>query len=262
MAGKPIRISFLGDERDLTGALGKSEAAMKSAAAEAQKAGRTIDSSFSTAAEGADNVASKGAQAAGALSGLGGLAATQGGTIGALGGAMATAGIATQALADSGDLLNVVTESNIVKTGLQKAAQIGNAAATIASTAATKAATAGQWLLNAALDANPIGLIIIGLVAAAAGLVILYKKSAVARNIINGAFSGIRKVVGGVVSLFTHGIPNAITGVVGFVKSHWKPIVGIILGPIGLIVIGVTSHLDTIRDKFPNQGKTLSAIGG
>jgi hypothetical protein len=262
MAGKPIRIAFLGDTRDLEGSLGKAESAMKGTGDTAVKEGRKIDGAFNSTAESADNVASKGSQAAGALSGLGGLAATQGGTIGALGGAMATAGIATQALADSGDLLNVVTESNIVKGAIQKAQLVGSTIATYATAAATKSYAAGQWLLNAALDANPIGLLVIGLVALAGGLILAYKKSETFRNIVNGAFGAVTKVVGGFVSFFTHKIPDAISSVVGFVKSHWKPIVGVMLGPIGLLVIGVTSHLDDIRDGFNNVVSFVTGIPG
>lgn len=248
--GKPVRIAFLGDTHDLTNATGQVSKAVKAAADDTVKAGHRIDSALEGTAGHADNLASKGSQAAGGLSGLGDLAATQGGVIGSLGKTMLTAGIATQALADSGDLLNVVTESTIVKKGIEKVQTVASTAATIAGTAATKAAAAGQWLLNAALNANPIGLIVIGLIAAVAGIVLLYKKSTVARNIINGAFHAITGAVKPVINVFTHGIPNAISGVVGFVKSHWKPIIAIILGPLGLVVAGVAGHIDDIKDKF------------
>lgn len=259
---KPVTIAFLGDTHDLTNATGDVSRAVKSAADDVVKSGRKIDGALEGTAGHADNLASKGSQAAGGLSGLGDLAAQQGGVIGALGGTMMTAGIATQALADSGDLLNVVTESTIVKKGLDKVATIGSTVATIAGTAATKAATAGQWLLNAALSANPVGLIVIGLVALVAGLVIAYKKSETFRNIVNGAFHAVSGAAKPVVNLFTKGIPNAVSSVVRFVKSHWKPIIAIILGPVGLIVAGVSGHLDDIRDKFNGIVDFVGGIPG
>jgi phage-related protein len=262
VSGKPIRIAFLGDTRDLEGALGKAEGAMKGAADTAVKEGRKIDSAFDSTAGAADNVASKGSQAAGALSGLGGLAATQGGALGSFGAAAVVAGTATQALADSGDLLNVVTESAIVKKGLDKAATVGSTIATVASTAATKAATAGQWLLNAALSANPVGLVVAGIILLVGALFLAYKKSETFRNIVNGVFASVGKVVGGFVSFFTHAIPNAIGNVVSFVKAHWKPIVSIILGPVGLLVVGITSHLDDIKDGFNNTVAFVAGIPG
>lgn len=262
MAGKPIRITFLGDTKDLQGNLGKAEASMKSAAAEAEKSGSRIDSSFNGTAEAADNVASKGSQAAGALSGLGGLAATQGGTIGALGGAMATAGIATQALADSGDLLNVVTESNIVKSGIQKAQLIGTTVATYATNAATKTYAAGQWLLNAALNANPIGVLVVGLGLLIGGLILAYKKSSTFRGIVQGAFGAITGAARPVIALFSHAIPDAVSHVVGFVKAHWKPIISIMLGPLGLIIAGVSGHVDDIKNKFNEVVGFVAGIPG
>lgn len=62
---------------------------------------------------------------------------------------------------------------------------------TIAMNAATKAAAAGQWLLNAAMTDNPIGLVVLALAALVGGMVIAYKKSETFRTIVNGAFHGI-----------------------------------------------------------------------
>lgn len=260
--GRPVVISFQGDSRDLTNAAGDVSKAVNRAADDAVKAGRRIDSSFDSTAGHADNVASKGSQAAGALSGLGGLAATQGGALGGLGAQAVVAGTAVQGLADAGDLLNVVTESTIAKTLLSKAATVGSTAATVAGTVATKLAAGGQWLLNAALSANPIGLVVLGLVAATAGIVLLYKKSATARKIINGAFGAIKAGAKPVVDLFTKGIPHAISGVVNFVKSHWKPIISIMLGPLGLIVAGVSGHVQDIKDKFNDVVGFVRGIPG
>jgi TP901 family phage tail tape measure protein len=71
------------------------------------------------------------------------------------------------------------------------AAGIGQAKA-IAVTIATKAWAAAQWLLNAALTANPIGLVIVGIAALVAGLVLLYKKSDKAREVMDKLWRGIK----------------------------------------------------------------------
>lgn len=102
--------------------------------------------------------------------------------------------------------------------------------------AGTKVVTAGQWLLNAALDANPIGLVIIAIAALVAALVIAYKHSDTFRAIVDKTFTFIGKVV-----------PQVIGTVVGFVKDHWGLLVSIIGGPMGLIVVQVIKHWDTIR---------------
>ncbi len=63
--------------------------------------------------------------------------------------------------------------------------------AMLAASTATKAGTAAQWLLNAALTANPIGIIIVGLGAAAAAMYALYQTCEPVRNAFDLVFSGI-----------------------------------------------------------------------
>jgi hypothetical protein len=58
--------------------------------------------------------------------------------------------------------------------------------------AATRVWAAGQWLLNAALSANPIGLVIVGIAALVGGLIVAYKKSATFRSIVQGAWAGVK----------------------------------------------------------------------
>ena len=85
-----------------------------------------------------------------------------------------------------------------VVVGVAAAAYVGLTAAGAAHTAymaASAAATGGltvaQWALNAALTANPIGLIVVAIAALVAGLVIAYKKSETFRNVVDTAFAAI-----------------------------------------------------------------------
>jgi TP901 family phage tail tape measure protein len=58
-------------------------------------------------------------------------------------------------------------------------------------TAVTKTWTAVQWLMNAALTANPIGLVVVGIAALVAGIIIAYKKSETFRTVVQGAFAAV-----------------------------------------------------------------------
>jgi TP901 family phage tail tape measure protein len=116
---------------------------------------------------------------------------------------------------------------------------------------AAKAWAVAQWLLNAAMSANPIGLIIIGLVALAAGLVLAYKKSETFRNIVNAAFSAVKKVAGAVITW----LPKAVGKAVDFVKKHWRKIIAVLGGPLGIAVMLVVKHWDKIKSV------TSGAIG-
>lgn len=67
---------------------------------------------------------------------------------------------------------------------------------TAAVTAATAAYTAAQWLLNAALTANPIGLVIAAIALLVAGIVVAYKRSETFRNVIHTVWDWLKKFVG------------------------------------------------------------------
>lgn len=60
---------------------------------------------------------------------------------------------------------------------------------------ATKIAAAAQWALNAAMSANPIGLIIAALVALVGGIVLAYRHSETFRNIVQSVWKAIQTAV-------------------------------------------------------------------
>lgn len=136
-------------------------------------------------------------------------------------------------------------------------------AITIAANAASKTWVATQWLLNAALTANPIGLVIVAIAALVAGIVIAYNKSETFRDIINklgGAFMGAVQAVGefagkvqakvGEIVNYVQGIPGKITGVFSNAGS--------ILSGIGAAIID--GLISGIRSKFDDVMGTLSEL--
>ena len=79
--------------------------------------------------------------------------------------------------------MNTVSGNAAVATTMRgRAAAIGHAIATRAQAVATRAAAMGQWLLNAALTANPIGLIIAGLVAVGVALYAFFTRTETGRR--------------------------------------------------------------------------------
>lgn len=61
--------------------------------------------------------------------------------------------------------------------------------------AGTKIVAGAQWLLNAALTANPIGIVVVAIGALVAALVIAYKRSETFRNIVDGVFRWFRTFI-------------------------------------------------------------------
>lgn len=68
-------------------------------------------------------------------------------------------------------------------------------ARTIFATSVTKVVTAAQWAWNAAMNANPIGILITGVGALVGGMVIAYKRSETFKASIAGVFGVIKKLV-------------------------------------------------------------------
>lgn len=63
---------------------------------------------------------------------------------------------------------------------------------------AQEGATVAQWLLNTAMNANPIGLIIAGITALVAAFAVLWNKSEAFRNFFIGMWEGIKETVGAI----------------------------------------------------------------
>jgi hypothetical protein len=87
-----------------------------------------------------------------------------------------------------------------------RVALLAGQAAMLIVRGATIAWTAVQWLLNAALAANPIGLVVIGIAALVAALVLAWQHSETFRNIVIGAWNAIRAT--------TVAVWNFITGII------------------------------------------------
>jgi hypothetical protein len=114
-----------------------------------------------------------------------------------------TGGEAREVLEKLGNVLKDVTgflwdnkEAVAAVTAAIVAYKIGIVAYTVytnVASVATKAWAAAQWLLNAAMNANPLGLVITGLALLAAGLVLAYKKSETFREIVDGAMDAVGK---------------------------------------------------------------------
>lgn len=122
-----------------------------------------------------------------------------------------------------------------------KAALMLNALWVAATTLATSEMTAAQWLLNAALTANPIGIVVVALAALVAGLIIAYKSSGTFRAIVQGAFDAVLNVAQVVAGFFTSTLPAAFQAVLDWVKGNWPLIATLVAGPFAPVVALATN---------------------
>ena len=114
----------------------------------------------------------------------------------------------------------------------------------IAVKVATAAWTAAQWLLNAALDANPIGVVVVALAALAAGLIYAYKHSQTFRDVVHAAL--------GAVEAAAHTRAAACDSLVAaarvafdWIVAHWQ-VAAFAFGPLGAAVALIASNWDKV----------------
>lgn len=88
---------------------------------------------------------------------------------------------------------------------------------------ANEGVTAAQWLLNAAMNANPIGIVIAAVTGLVAGLVVLWNTNEGFRNAVIKAWNAIKEtavnVWGSICTFFTVTIPNAWNSLVSWFQG-------------------------------------------
>lgn len=166
---------------------------------------------------------------------------------------------------------------------LDAAAWVRSTAATIAHTTATVAANiagkamavglkawaAAQWLVNAALSANPIGLIVVGIAALVAGVVLAWKHSEKFRAVVTAAWAGIKAAT---VATF-NAVKNVITGAFkvlarvflnftgpGLIIKHWNTIRSVTASAWGAIRGAVSGAVNAVKNAISSMIGKITGI--
>ncbi|WFN94177.1 tape measure protein [Gordonia sihwensis] len=137
----------------------------------------------------------------------------------------------------------------------------------------TKGAMAVQAAFNAVMAANPVMLVVMAIAALVAGLVVAYKRSAAFRNVVQGAWNGIKNAalaawnnvlkpaIDGLVAGFKW-VWQAVQPVINFVKRFWQVLL-FGLGPIGAIIgiiVQLVKHWDTVKTVFSTVWGVIKPI--
>lgn len=120
--------------------------------------------------------------------------------------------------------------------------------AMIAVRVATIAWTAVQWALNAALSANPIGLVVLAIAALVAGLIYAYKNSETFRNIVNAVWAAIKTAIGAVVNWITGTIVPSLQRAWQQISSAAQTLYHLVLAAFNAIRSGIESANNTVRN--------------
>lgn len=142
--------------------------------------------------------------------------------------------------------------------GIAAAVLLVNGAMT-AWTAITTAATAVQTAFNAVLAINPMTLIIIGIVALVAALVIAYKKFEGFRNVVDSVFGFIKGAVSGSIDV----IKGYFEGLLGFYKGLFNGVAKLWNNTFGKLSFKVPGWVPGIGGKgFDVPNIPMLAKGG
>lgn len=106
----------------------------------------------------------------------------------------------------------------------------------VAISAVTKVWAGVQWLLNAAMTANPISLVVLAIVALVAIFVIAWKKSETFRSIVIGAWNGIKTAAVAVFGFLK-----------GFITAVWNGIKAVISGAVRAVLAIVRAVWNGIK---------------
>jgi TP901 family phage tail tape measure protein len=147
-----------------------------------------------------------------------------------------------------------------------KAAALAMAAAQGVATAATTAWAAATSALNAAWLANPIGLVIAGIVLLIGFLVLLYNKCEPFRNFVNSLLDKLKEFG----AFIVEGLGKALKSLAGFIQQNSEKVLAFITiftGPFGFIISIVKELKDNwgaVVEAFKTDGiiAGLKKLGG
>lgn len=130
--------------------------------------------------------------------------------------------------------------------------------------------TAVQWALNAALSANPIGLIVIAIIALVAGLIYAYQNSETFRAIVQATWAAIKVAISAVVNWITgtvwpslqrawQQISDGATALWGLIKAAWdgiKSAVSTAINAVSSVISSVWSAIVSVVTAHVNAMRT------
>jgi hypothetical protein len=133
----------------------------------------------------------------------------------------------------------------------------------------TGVVTAAQWALNAAMSANPLGIVIVAIAAVVAGFVALYRNSEKFRNIVGavcsavaGFFSALWNGIMSAASTVWNAISAVVTAPIETIKSIWSGVGGFFTGLWDGIVEAAKAPFDWIAAKFEWVTSTWNSVKG
>ena len=125
---------------------------------------------------------------------------------------------------------------------------------------ATKAWAAAQWLLNIAMTANPVGLIIAGVIALIAVIVLIATKTTWFQTIWRVTWNAIKAVVSAVVGWFGKWVPAVFAFVVNAIKRYVGIYKAVVVGTFRLVKAAVGMAIGALRAVVVGGWRAVTGV--
>ena len=199
--------------------------------ADASDATKAFDTAARSASKTADKIGDVGEKSGDTASGLSAIAgALDAAGFGPAADALGLLATGLDATEGSARLFKVAQETLTLTTIKDTAARIANSVATTAASAATKAWAVVQWLLNAAMTANPIGLIIAAIAVLIGIIILIATKTTWFQDLWAAVWGGIKDAAGAVWKWIKDKAEWAWEWIVTIVQIHIDLVLAIVDG--------------------------------
>lgn len=142
----------------------------------------------------------------------------------------------------------------------QRIALVAGTAAMLVVKGAVIAWTAVQWLLNAALTANPIGIVVVAIAALVAGLIYAYRNSETFRNIVQAVWGAIKVAIGATVDWIVKYVWPVIQKIIQLQVAYWKFLWNVIKAVWNGIVTAVRTYINIVRTVITTVVNAIRAV--
>jgi len=119
-----------------------------------------------------------------------------------------------------------------------------------------KAVTAAQWLMNTAMNANPVGLVVAGIAALVAAFVVLWNKSEAFRNFWIGLWEGIKSAAQPIIEALSQWFSEAWEKI----KEVWQPVSEFFSNLFVSIGETVKPIIDSISSAFKEAWELIKVV--
>ena len=122
--------------------------------------------------------------------------------------------------------------------------------------AATEGATVAQWLLNVAMAANPVGLLVAAIIGLIAVIVVLWNKSDEFRGFWIGLWEKLKEVVGIAIGK----IQTVISKIFDFFKNNWQNILLFMTNPFAAFFKYAYENLNSFKEKVDSVVNAVKSV--